>query len=220
MELCIVCLLMGFCGDMYFVACIGECLKVFVLNNAVFCLNSFDGLCFFYDWWSWVFKQHHVLSPPVTVVWISLPVMYVGYLRLSVFPGLSGHIVHHGISTGYHLDQGLICIGHLQPWWCISVAKNLEILEKLTSLGGSIFLFWYIERKKYFRATFMCPKWKMDPPKEVNFSKISKFWATLVVHIVPQWCTMLYFTKTKRQDWHFLRYWRTRRVFAFILQME
>ncbi len=25
----------------------------------------------------------------------------------------------------------------------------------------------------------MCPKWKMDPPKEINFSKISKFWATL-----------------------------------------
>ncbi len=25
----------------------------------------------------------------------------------------------------------------------------------------------------------MYPKWKMDPPKKVNFSKISKFWATL-----------------------------------------
>ena len=25
----------------------------------------------------------------------------------------------------------------------------------------------------------MCPKWKMDPPTEPNFSKLSKFWATL-----------------------------------------
>ncbi len=25
----------------------------------------------------------------------------------------------------------------------------------------------------------MYPKWKLDPPGEVNFSKISKLWATL-----------------------------------------
>ena len=96
----------------------------------------------------------------------------------------------------------------------ISVAQNLEIMEKLTSLGGSTFLFGYIERKKYqnfffeillppppgsaemgggwggvakvnkifkkYFFIFMCPKWKMNPPREVNFSKISKFWATLV----------------------------------------
>ena len=33
-------------------------------------------------------------------------------------------------------------------------------------------------KKKYFLIS-MYPKWKMDPPKKVNFSKISKFWATL-----------------------------------------
>ena len=35
-----------------------------------------------------------------------------------------------------------------------SVAQNLEILEKLTSLGGSTFLFGYIERKKYLKKNF------------------------------------------------------------------
>ena len=27
----------------------------------------------------------------------------------------------------------------------------------------------------------MCPNWKMYPHMEVNFSKISKFWATLII---------------------------------------
>ena len=29
----------------------------------------------------------------------------------------------------------------------------------------------------------MCPKWKMDPPREPNFSKLSKFWATLIYNL-------------------------------------
>ncbi len=75
------------------------------------------------------------------------------------------------------------------------MAQNLEILKKLISLGGSTFLLGYIERKnikkkkKHFKIVqnffkilffiFMWPKWKMDPPREVNFFKISKFWAIL-----------------------------------------
>ncbi len=34
------------------------------------------------------------------------------------------------------------------------MAQNLEILEKLTSLGGSTFLFGHIEREKYFKKNF------------------------------------------------------------------
>ena len=51
------------------------------------------------------------------------------------------------IPTYTHANFVLYCIP-------LSVAQNLEILEKLTSLGGSTFLFGYIERKKYLKYFF------------------------------------------------------------------
>ena len=34
-------------------------------------------------------------------------------------------------------------------------------------------------KEKIFKKKFMYPKWKMDPSREVTFSKMSSFWATL-----------------------------------------
>ncbi len=44
-----------------------------------------------------------------------------------------------------------------------SLAQNLEIFEKLTSLCGSTFLFGYIERKKYqfFEPTCAYARWAL-----------------------------------------------------------
>ena len=39
-------------------------------------------------------------------------------------------------------------------------------------------------KKKNVFFIFMCPKWKMDPPREVNFSKISKFRAILLQGLI------------------------------------
>ncbi len=55
------------------------------------------------------------------------------------------------------------------------MAQNLEILEKLTSLGGSTFLFGYMERKKYQK--FLFQNFATPPGSGHSGLAVSIWWA-------------------------------------------